>query len=139
MFFESYFDFFCNFAAHKIHNYNKMNIFYAISLFLTFRFVGGGVVSVPTESLSMNIVEDQLYVSGPQVNEKFDLTALESMEFTDEYSSLTDIGSEDAVSAYSLKGELIGDFKSISDAEKSLEKGIYLLKMENKTIKKIIE
>lgn len=131
--------FFCIFAAHKIHNYNKMNIFYVISLFLTFRFVGGDVVSVPTESLSMIVADDQLYVSGPQVNEKFDLTALESMEFTDEYSSLTEIGSEDAVSAYSLKGELIGDFKSISDAEKSLEKGIYLLKTEKKTIKKIIE
>lgn len=116
-----------------------MNIFYAISLFLTFRFVGGDVVSVPTESLSMIVADDQLYVSSPQVNEKFDLAALESMEFTDEYSSLTEIGSEDAVSAYSLKGELIGDFKSISDAEKSLDKGIYLLKTEKKTIKKIIE
>ena len=112
----------------------------ASPLYLTFRLSDGGERSFVATSLSMTVGTDgKLMVSNVETTEELDLSSLVSMRFTDEVSDMKEKVASDVVTVFSLKGEMLGEYKSVKVAEKELPAGTYIFKTADKTEKKNIK
>lgn len=104
--------------------------------YLNFKTVSGAEKSMSVENLNITISEGKLLVTNASGSETFDLTQLESMQFSEYMSSAeVTIAGDAEVEVYSLLGVSCGKFANIEAVKSSLEPGIYLVKSGVKTIK----
>lgn len=112
----------------------------ASPLYLTFRLADGAERSFVTSSLSMTVGPDgKMMVSNVETSEELDLSSLGSMRFSEEVSDMEEKVASEVITVFSLKGEKLGDYKSVKVAEKELPAGTYIFKTADKTEKKIIK
>ncbi len=113
---------------------------FASSHYLTFRMTDGTECSFATTSLSMTVGSDgKLLVCNDVTKAELDLSLLASMRFTEEVSDIEETTASDDVTVFSLKGERLGDYKSVKTAEKLLPAGTYVFKFADKPEKRIIK
>lgn len=104
--------------------------------YLNFKTVSGTEKSISVEDLNITISDGKLLVTNAGGSETFELTQLESMQFSEYMSSAEVAIADDAeVEVYSLLGVSYGKFSNIESVKSSLEPGIYLVKSGVKTIK----
>lgn len=112
-------------------------------LYLTFRATDGSERSFQVSALSMTVSDGKLHIRNDEVQAELYLSSLSSMRFTHEDASdaIVNINAspDTSVTVYSIKGESLGTFKSVEQAEKSLPSGTYLFKIADKAVKKIIK
>lgn len=113
-----------------------MNTFFAICLFLTFKFVDGNECSFPADGLSMTVADEALVVKSADMSATLKMSDLASMRFTDSAESgMQPIDNSSAIEVFSLKGESLGSYVSIENIKKSIPGGTYILRQGNISIK----
>lgn len=105
---------------------------------LVFRTLSGEEQSIGVKNLSISYENgDMIAISGSELV-KIPLTSLKSMEFSDTNAvgSVSSIDNSE-VTAYSINGVCLGNFKSHSEALNGLPSGIYILKSMNGVTSKV--
>lgn len=113
-----------------------MNTFFAICLFLSFKFVDGSECSFPADGLSMTVADETLAIRSTEVSASLRISDLASMRFTNSgETGVHKVDSDVLMEVISLKGDNLGAYKSIEDIKKSLSGGTYILRQGNHSIK----
>lgn len=115
---------------------------YAETLQLAFLTLDGTEHAFNARNLKMKISDGNLSVANDDESQVFSLETLNKMYFKGGES--TSIGEfefykEGELKAYSLSGEYKGTFATFKEAEKKLDKGVYVFRIEGKSIKVIVK
>jgi len=106
--------------------------------YLILQTVGGSTVDVETATASFEITETQLIITDDGGEHAFDLSSLDFMYFSTQASAITNIDSineNTEVEIFGITGISYGKFSSTSDAVKTLDSGVYVVKSSSKTFK----
>lgn len=104
---------------------------------LTFRLADSSELSVAADNLELNYKDGNLLLKSGIVNQTIPVEQIKSMRFTLLPSAIDDISVEQSAVAdyFTMSGAMVGRFKTIDEARKSLPSGIYIGKSESKTYK----
>ena len=113
--------------------------------YLTLKTADGAMKSVPVTSLVLTFADGQLVATTTDGAETFVLNDLNSMHFsqTDETAEKSvvdaisgmEVMPADGITVYTLSGTLVGRYDTMAQAKTALRAGVYLFKMEGKTMK----
>ncbi len=106
--------------------------------YLTFEQSDGTTTSVSVESLVLNYADGKLNITNADGTLSLTVSDLSKMYFST--SGTTGITSstlttDEEVEVYSSSGIFMGKFENLESARQSLNRGIYLIKTDNKTQK----
>lgn len=108
--------------------------------YLTFQNTDGNQVSMSVNGLKMQIADGNLVATNGEGTMTFALSNLSKMLFT-ETSGIADniISDSKAVTVYNLSGVKIGEYQNVASAQKALDKGVYVVKENDKTYKMTVK
>lgn len=112
--------------------------------YLTVHTAEGQTVALSVEQLELTIADGKLVAINKQGEQTFELGALDSMYFS-AASGGGAVGiasvnqNSTGVDAYSMSGIHMGHFSSLTEAQSQLRQGVYVMKLEGKTIKMTVK
>lgn len=108
--------------------------------YLTFQNTDGNQVSMSVNGLKMQIADGNLVATNGEGTMTFALSNLSKMLFT-ETSGIADniISDSKAVTVYNLSGVKIGEYQNVASVQKALDKGVYVVKENDKTYKMTVK
>lgn len=108
--------------------------------YLTFLSSDGKQVSMSVSGLKMQIADGNLVATNGEGTMTFALADLSKMLFT-ETSGIADniLNDGKAVTVYNLSGVKIGEYLNAAEAQNELEKGVYVVKANDKTYKMAVK
>ena len=106
---------------------------------LTFTMNDHTQISVASDNLTMNYVDNNLVLKSTTVDQTIPVAQISSMEFTSSPSGIKDLlaGEGSQSEFYNLSGVKVGKFSSLEEARESLPSGVYILKNDKTTYKVI--
>lgn len=110
--------------------------------YLSFQTVDGSVVSLKSSNLNLTIEDGKLVVQNDEGSNKFVLTDLARMFFSQSTETAitnlnTDVNS--TLQVYTTSGVFLGGFDSEHSLRRSVPSGIYVVKTNGKTLKMAVE
>ncbi len=110
--------------------------------YLSFQTVDGSVVSLKSSNLNLTIEDGKLVVQNDEGSNKFVLTDLARMFFSQSTETAitnlnTDVNS--TLQVYTTSGVFLGEFDSERSLRRSVPSGIYVVKTNGKTLKMAVK
>lgn len=110
--------------------------------YLSFQTVDGSVVSLKSSNLNLTIEDGKLVVQNDEGSNKFVLTDLARMFFSQSTETTitnlnTDVNS--TLQVYTTSGVFLGEFDSERSLRRSVPSGIYVVKTNGKTLKMAVK
>ncbi|WP_278690728.1 hypothetical protein [Leyella stercorea] len=110
--------------------------------YLSFQTVDGSVVSLKSSNLNLTIEDGKLVVQNDEGSNKFVLTDLARMFFSQSTETAitnlnTDVNS--TLQVYTTSGVFLGGFDSEHSLRRSVPSGIYVVKTNGKTLKMAVK
>lgn len=109
--------------------------------YLVFTNTSGVTTVMSVSSLTMTVSGSSLQVTNADRTETFVLTELRNMQFSTNGDTITALGdvivAEQPVEVYSIVGEQVGSFNSLTEAVRNMQMGVYVIK-QGKNSQKIV-
>lgn len=104
---------------------------------LTFRLADDTELSVASENLSIDYIDDALHLKSATVDETLPVAQIKTMRFTEAPAGITDTAADVSEKAvfYNVSGANAGIFPSVEAGRLNLPSGIYIVKSGDKTFK----
>ena len=106
--------------------------------YLMFQATDGTTTAVASSSLTITFADGDMTVTDGTTTQTLPLTSLSKMFFSADATGIEDTktqASDEAIEVFTLTGISVGKYKNMQQAQNTLERGIYVVKSKNRTLK----